>query len=51
MLYIVGKIFLYGINDNIVYNELDHKNMKNVEYLFSQSSGKNINLFKTDGGT
>ena len=43
-----GKIFLYVISFNIVYNESAHENMKNVEYLFCpQSSGKNINIFKT----
>ena len=46
--YIVGKIFLFGIRFNIVYHELGHKNMKNVEYLFSQSSEKNISLLKTE---
>ena len=40
MLYMVGKILLCTIHFNIVYNESGHKNI--------QSSGKNIDLFKTD---
>ena len=49
MLYMVGKFFLYGISFNIVSNELGHKNMTNFEdLLFSQHSGKNINLLKTE---
>ena len=39
---------MYGISFNIVYNELGKENIKNVEYPFSQSSGKNINHLKTD---
>ena len=46
--YVVGKIFLYGISFNIGYNELGKENMNNFEYLFFQSSGKNINHFKTE---
>ena len=47
MLYMIGKVFMYGISFSVVYNETGHKNMTNVEYLFSHSSGKNINLLKT----
>ena len=52
MLYMVGKIFLYDISVNIVYNELVHENMKKFEYLFfSQSLGKKYQSFKNrDGG-
>ena len=28
MLYMVGKIFLWGISFNLVYNESAHENMK-----------------------
>ena len=49
MLYTVGKTFQYRISFNIIYNESGHKNMNNFEYhFFSQSSGKNLNLFKTE---
>ena len=43
MLYMVEKIFLYGISFNIlvVYNESGHK----IPF-FPQSSRKNINIFK-----
>ena len=34
MLYMVGRIFLYGLSFNRVYNELGHKNITNFEYLF-----------------
>ena len=37
LLYIVGKIFLYRISFNIIYNESGHKNMNNFEYIFLQS--------------
>ena len=51
-LYVVGKIFQYRISFNIIYNESCHKTMKNVKYvtIFSQNSGKNVKLFKTDRG-
>ena len=40
MLFLVGKIFMYGISFNMVYNESGHKSMIHFEYPFSQSSGK-----------
>ena len=49
MLYMFGKVILYGISFNIVYNESSHKNMKTFKYfIFSQSSGTYINLFRTE---
>ena len=41
MLYMVGPIFLYGVNFDIIYNEFVHENMKQY------SSEKNVNLLKT----
>ena len=38
--YEVGKIFLWGVRFDIVYNESAHGNMKNLENLFSQGSEK-----------
>ena len=46
MLYIVGKIFLYGLRFDIVYNETPHENMKNLENLFFSQCSEN--LFKTE---
>ena len=36
MLYMVGKIILYGISFNIVYTESRHKNIKKSKTLFFQ---------------
>ena len=47
--YIVGKIFMYRISFNIVYNESAHKNMNISEYLFfHRVQEKNINILKTE---
>ena len=49
MLYMVGKIFLYGISFNRVYNELGHTNIYKFEYLlFHRVQEKNINILKTE---
>ena len=48
MLYMIGKVFLYGISFNIAYNKLGHKNMTNFEYFVSHR--KNINLVITEIG-
>ena len=49
MFYIVGKIFPYRISVNIVYNDMGHKNMKNVKYLFfTEFRGKKQSFFKTE---
>ena len=48
MLYMVRKIFRYGISFNIIYNESGHKNMNT---FFSQSSGKNILILIRDGNS
>ena len=45
MLYMVAKVFLYGLRFNIVYNELGHKNMKHFEYLLSHRVQENILIF------
>ena len=31
MLYMVGKIFMYGVSFDIVYNEMFHENKKKLE--------------------
>ena len=41
MLCMVGKVFLYGISFNIVYNESDHKK-KTFEYLFVHRAEENM---------
>ena len=38
LLYMVGKIFMYGIRFNIEYNNLGHKNMKIFEYLLGDNN-------------
>ena len=48
MLYMIGKIFLYGISFDIVYNELVHKNMNKSDLFFLQSSETNMNLLKPE---
>ena len=39
----VGKIFLDEFSFNIVYNELGHNNVTNLEYPFLHSVQENIN--------
>ena len=34
MLYMIGKIILYGVSFDIVYNESVHENMKKIENTF-----------------
>ena len=41
MLYVVGKMFLYGITFNIIYNESGHKNI----YLNVLTEFTNILIF------
>ena len=50
MLYMVGKIFLYGVSFDIVYNKSVHENMEKLLklFFFTQCSEKYINLFKTE---
>ena len=43
-IYMVGKIFPYGISFNVVYNESGHKNMTNFQYLFFRVQEK-ISIF------
>ena len=47
MLYMVGKIFQYGINFIIVCNESGHKHMNKFDYFFPPCLGKNI-ITKTE---
>ena len=47
MLYMVGKIFLYEISFNIVYNESGHKNMKHFDYFF-YTDFREKNLFEPE---
>ena len=44
LLYMFGKIFLWGVMFDILYNVLAQENMKNLENFYSQSSETNINL-------
>ena len=45
MLYMVGKIFLYGICFNMVYNESGHKYMNNLESRFFREFRKKYQSF------
>ena len=44
MLYMVGKIFPYGVMFDVAYKALSSEHM----ILFSQGSEKNITVFKTE---
>ena len=46
MLYMVGKIFLYGLSFDIVYNESVHDNMNKLENrVFFHRVQKKISIF------
>ena len=48
MVYMVGKVVLYGIGFDIVYNELGNTNTTTFEYLCFTEFRKNINILKTE---
>ena len=41
-----GKIFLWGVRFNIIYNELVYENINNFKNLFFSQSSETINKFK-----